>query len=57
VNVIKSLKLMNKYSECPLCGSTAIGNGEGALIIEGEIFTRSCKCGWRVEVKDTESTE
>lgn len=48
----ESLELIKKYSKCPECGNDKVGGkpSEGALIIEDEIFTRSCKCGWSVTV-------
>jgi iron(III) transport system ATP-binding protein len=48
VNMIKSLKLMKKYSNCPDCGNNLLGKGEGSLVIEDETFTRTCKCGFSV---------
>ncbi|WP_204698942.1 DUF3797 domain-containing protein [Geomicrobium sediminis] len=39
---------MDKYSECPECGNTNLGNGEGELIVTGTSYHRSCKCGWVV---------
>jgi hypothetical protein len=43
---------MKKYSTCPECGNNNIGGepSQGALIIEDEVFTRSCKCGWKVVI-------
>ncbi|OIJ17079.1 hypothetical protein BKP37_00630 [Anaerobacillus alkalilacustris] len=48
MNLDTSLELMKKYTNCPDCGSSAVGNGEGTLIIEDNVFERSCKCGWKV---------
>ena len=48
MNINVSLELMKKYNTCPKCSSDKIGNGEGALIIEDDVFERSCKCGWKV---------
>lgn len=47
-----SALLMKKYGTCPECGNDKIGGepSQGALIIEDEVFTRSCKCGWSVTV-------
>lgn len=48
MNLAKSLELMKKYTCCPECGNSYIANGEGKLIIEYDIFYRSCKCGWEI---------
>ncbi|WP_218838254.1 DUF3797 domain-containing protein [Bacillus sp. FJAT-45350] len=48
MNINDSMELMRKYNTCPECGSDKVGNGEGALIIEDNVFERSCKCGWKV---------
>lgn len=45
-----SLELMKKYSKCKGCGNEKVGNGEGTLNIEDDIFTRTCKCGWSIKV-------
>lgn len=52
MNIRESSELMKKYGRCPECGSDEIGGvpSQGALIIEDEVFTRSCKCGWKVVV-------
>lgn len=48
----KSVQLMRKYSKCENCGNEHVGNGEGTLEINDDIFKRTCKCGWSVEVKE-----
>lgn len=52
MNIVDSLVLIKKYSSCQECGSEMLGGtpSEGALIVEEETFTRSCKCGWSVVV-------
>lgn len=47
-----AMELTKKYSTCPECGNDKVGGepSQGALIIEDDIFTRSCKCGWSVTV-------
>lgn len=52
MNIRESSELMKKYNNCPECGSDNIGGepSQGALIIQDEVFTRSCKCGWSVTV-------
>lgn len=52
MNAYTSLKLMKKYSDCPKCGNGLVGNGEGKMIIDDDTFFRSCKCGWKVEIKE-----
>ncbi|MEG0259438.1 MAG: DUF3797 domain-containing protein [Lysinibacillus sp.] len=48
----EAMELTKKYSTCPCCGNDKVGGepSQGALIIEDEVFTRSCKCGWSVTV-------
>lgn len=52
MNVVDSLVLIEKYSACLECGSEKLGGNpsEGALLVEDETFTRSCKCGWSIFV-------
>lgn len=50
MNVVDSMELIKKYANCPECGSDKIGNGEGSLIIEENIFKRGCKCGYSITV-------
>lgn len=56
MNAIKTFELIEKYNTCPSCGSNKIGNGSGKLIVEEDMFYRSCKCGWEVET-DKEGNE
>jgi iron(III) transport system ATP-binding protein len=48
MNAFKTIDLMSKYSDCPNCGNSLIGNGEGKLIVEDDTFTRECKCGFKI---------
>lgn len=52
MNIRESSELMKKYNNCQECGSDRIGGNpsQGALIIEDEVFTRSCKCGWKIVI-------
>ncbi|MBG9737108.1 DUF3797 domain-containing protein [Paenibacillus alvei] len=52
MDIRESSALMKKYNTCPECGNDKIGGtpSQGTLTIEDEVFTRSCKCGWRVVV-------
>lgn len=52
MNFSRSLELMKKYTSCPECGNAYVSNGEGKLIIEGNTFYRSCKCGWEVKIEE-----
>jgi iron(III) transport system ATP-binding protein len=54
MHVLKALELMQKYNNCPSCGSGSdkIGNGAGDLVIDGETFTRTCKCGFKVTLDE-----
>lgn len=54
MKLTRSLELMAKYTTCPECGNGYIANGEGKLIIEDDMFYRSCKCGWEIKIQDKE---
>jgi hypothetical protein len=54
LNVIKSVELLGKYSNCLDCGSDKIGGKEGSVEIHNDTFTRKCKCGWSIVVKEDE---
>jgi predicted RNA-binding Zn-ribbon protein involved in translation (DUF1610 family) len=45
-------ELIKKYTVCPKCGSDKIGNEEGSVEIHNKTFKRTCKCGWKIEVKE-----
>ncbi|OPG98634.1 DUF3797 domain-containing protein [Chryseobacterium mucoviscidosis] len=47
-----ALELAHKYTACPDCGNTYVGDGEGTIKIDENLFQRSCKCGWKVTIKD-----
>ncbi|MNH83826.1 hypothetical protein D3C73_362310 [compost metagenome] len=49
------MELMTKHATCPKCGNQYVRNGEGTLIVEDDMFIRTCKCGW--SVKETEGGE
>lgn len=52
MNAMKVIELTAQYATCPNCGSLSIGNGEGAIIVDDEYFTRKCKCGFKVKVNE-----
>ncbi len=54
MKINEQLELLNKYSQCPNCGDSKVGNGSGKLIMDEKYFYRECKCGWKVEVKEKE---
>lgn len=43
------LAISKLTNNCPKCGSDTLGNGEGALLVNENLFTRSCKCGFHLE--------
>lgn len=56
MNLLKALELMKKYDgPCPECGNEYVGNGAGTFEITEDTLRRTCKCGWKVEVKVDES--
>jgi transcription elongation factor Elf1 len=52
MNAVSAVNLMRKYNNCPKCGSDKVGHSEGTLEITDEVFRRTCKCGWGIEVKE-----
>lgn len=52
MEVMKVVKLIDKYGTCPECGNKYIGNGSGELEVDEQVFRRSCKCGWEVKVEE-----
>lgn len=50
MNMINAMRLARQYAECPKCGNTYVGNGQGEVIITDSEFYRSCKCGWEITV-------
>lgn len=51
MNALKAVELLRKYNTCPDCESEKVGNGEGSVEIEEDVFKRKCKCGWMVKIK------
>ena len=47
------IKLMEIYGECPICKNNLIGYKEGDFIVDEYSFTRRCKCGYEVTIKET----
>lgn len=43
---------MPKYEKCPDCGNDKVGNGQGAIIVEDDTYTRKCKCGFKITVDE-----
>lgn len=54
MNAIKVLQLLRQYAKCPKCGSEKIENGHGAIIVDENIFIRSCGCGYHHAVAEDE---
>ncbi|MNC37366.1 hypothetical protein D3C75_859260 [compost metagenome] len=55
MNALKSIQLMKKYNKCPKCGNDKVGGGEGTVNIKDDVFSRTCKCGWSVEVDQNDT--
>jgi hypothetical protein len=53
MNVYEANKLIKKYANCPKCGNDKLGDGEGSVEIQDEVFTRTCKYGFSVTVDKT----
>lgn len=50
MNMRDALELTNKYAACPECGNDKVGGEQGTLIIDNNIFIRTCNCGWSIKV-------
>lgn len=51
MNAVTASELIKKYAYCQECGNGKVGNGEGSLEITEDMFIRTCKCGWSIEIK------
>ncbi|MGJ9460099.1 DUF3797 domain-containing protein [Oceanobacillus sp. CF4.6] len=40
------------YAACPACGNDKVGNGEGSVSVDEDTFARTCKCGFKIELKE-----
>lgn len=54
MNYKKSMRLMEKYCDCPKCGNEYIGNGQGGITVEDDTFRRWCKCGFDIIIDDND---
>lgn len=50
MNALKAVELLKKYNTCPDCGNEKVGDGEGSVEINEDVFKRKCKCGWMVKI-------
>lgn len=44
-------RILNKYKECPECG-TSSKTTDMYHSLENEIITIGCKCGWKIKVDE-----
>ena len=47
------IKLMEMYGECPICKNNLISCKKDDFIVDEHSFTRKCKCGYEVTIKET----
>ena len=47
MKVAVTIKIIEKYGRCPVCGSDKVGNGN-ILEVEDVSFKRTCQGGWKV---------
>jgi iron(III) transport system ATP-binding protein len=52
MNIYQLMPIMKKYENCPDCGSSTIGNGQGGIIVEDDTYTRFCKCGFKITINE-----
>lgn len=46
----KACELLSKHGKCINCGSEVVGEDRGNIIIEDDVFIRSCSCGCTVTI-------
>ena len=47
------IKLIEIYGECHICKNNLIGCKKDDFIIDEHSFTRRCKCGYEITIKET----
>ena len=47
------IKLMEIYGECPICKNNLISCKKDDFTVDEHSFTRKCKCGYEVTIKET----
>ena len=50
MNAKESNIISRVFEVCPDCGNQYVGNGQGTLIIDTDLFVRSCKCGFEAKL-------
>lgn len=50
MNAKESNAISKVFEVCPDCGNGLIGNGQGKLNIDTDLFLRSCKCGFEAKL-------
>lgn len=62
MNAMDYLRIAPYLNDCPNCGYGNVGTDEktgefhGALIVEDNLFTRKCRCGFEVTVDSNKGT-
>lgn len=56
MNVMIYLAVAPMINDCPNCGNSLVGNGEGTLKIDDDIVERTCKCGFDFTYDVTKGT-
>lgn len=49
MNIVDLLEVFKKYELCPECGHDT-DEGRGTFKLNGEIYSRTCECGWSITV-------
>ena len=47
------IKLIEIYGECPMCKNNLIDCKKDDFTVDEHSFTRKCKCGYEVTIKET----
>ena len=48
----RTIELIMLYNACPKCGNEYVGDGEGDLIVDTNLFIRRCKCGFEIKIEE-----
>jgi hypothetical protein len=63
MNAMDYLRIAPFLNDCPNCGYDSVGTNEttgeyhGALLVEENLFTRKCRCGFEVTIDSNIGTE
>ena len=57
MNAYMTYLMFKEFARCPNCYEQHFGNGKGQLIIDTNLFHRTCDCGFEVKMNREEAIE